>query len=255
MNHARLTAFVILVGGCEEPAPPTPSDSIIVPYQFIIEFELDQDDDVVDPIARARFYDITQAYDLLGNAGTIELTGGDTVFADDVELNIETRTTLGSTLRVDYSQTVPGDQGTYDFAMRRPDRERIEATIPEAHPMQVAPIGEIAWTEWLDLSWTPVLEGATIDIGIRPLDEDCLTVIGGDVGHVVANLDDTGSYRIFADAYHSASQDCTYELIFTRRYVTSVPGNWHVKGQDLPASDVWAIGRRTTRQTFVALQR
>ena len=77
MNHARLTAFVILVGGCEEPAPPTPSDSIIVPYQFIIEFELDQDDDVVDPIARARFYDITQAYDLLGNAGTIELTGGD----------------------------------------------------------------------------------------------------------------------------------------------------------------------------------
>ena len=123
-------------------------------------------------------------------------------------------------------------------------------------PFDVAEIGEVAWAAPPgELTWTPVVEGAVVDIGIRPLDDGCLTVIGAEEGDVVKGLDDTGRYAFDTDVYHSPDHDCTYELIFTRRAVQPVRGTWHVAGRDLPANDVWALGLHTVRRTFVALQR
>jgi hypothetical protein len=251
MNRIAL----LVLAGCE-PAPPTPSDQIVVPYQFNLEFSLEHEPDA-DYTARARLYDIAQAYDVLGNAGTIELTGGDAVFADGTELDIETRTTFLGTLRVDYSQTVPFGKGAYPFELRRPDDEQIAAEIPIPDPFDVVGLGDVAWDEpGRDLTWTPVIPGATIDIAIRALDEGCLTVLGGEEwGHVILNLQDTGAYRLETDVYHSTERDCPFELRMTRRYVHGVPGTWHVEGTDLPANDVWAIGLRTVYSPFVALRR
>jgi hypothetical protein len=250
-------ALAVAVLGACEPPPPTPSDAIVVPYQFNLEFALEQDQALEGTYtARARLYDIAQAYDVLGNAGTIELTGGDAVYADGIELDIETRTVIGPTLRVDYSQDLAAGQDAYVFELRRPDDERIEATIPTPHPFDVAEPGEIAWEDpWADLTWGPVVPGATVDLHIRPLDDGCLTVIGGDVGDVALGLDDTGAYRMDTNVYHSPDHDCTYELILARRFVEAVPGTWHRSGNELPANDVWAIGLHTVRTTFVASQR
>ncbi len=250
----RFPLAVAILGGCEPP-PPTPSDQIVVPYQFNLEFSLEAEPGL-DHIARARLYDIAQAYDVLGNAGTIELTGGDAVYADDIALDIETRTTTLGMLRVDYSQGVPAGEADYRFELRRPDDERIEADIPAPDPLEVAPVGDVRWDEpWAELTWTPVVEGANLDIGIRPVTDDCLIVVGDEVGDVVNGLDDIGSYRFDTDVYHSLDHDCTYELVFTRRFVGSAPGTWHVDGQDLPANNVWAIGIHTVKLPFVALQR
>src|SRR5690242_20477779 len=211
----RVLAPAAMLGGCEV-APPTPSDQIEVAWQFNLEFSLEQEAEDAYT-ARARLYDIAQAYDVFGNAGTIELTGGDAVFADDIALDLETRTTVLSTLRVDYSQAVPAGKPEYEFELRRPDDEQIAAMIPIPDAFDVTPIGDVAFQDSaIDLTWTPVIEGSTIDIGIQPLDDDCLIVVGSDVGDVAKQLDDTGTYRLDTDIYHSLDHDCAYDLVFTR---------------------------------------
>ena len=240
---------------CDTP-PPTQSDTIVVPWQFNIEFSIEEDDDLEDYTARARLYDIAQAYDVAGNAGTIQLSEGDAVFADGIELDIETQTEILGALRVDYSQRLPKTADSYLFELRRPDDERIEGTIPVPEPFEVAEIGEIdAMDLPVELTWEPVIEDATIDISILPVTDDCLTVIGGGAGHVVQALPDEGSYAFGDNAYHAVDHDCTYELIFTRRAVSTVPGRCYKDGGELPANDLWAIGLQTVRRSFVALQR
>jgi hypothetical protein len=243
-----------LVPSACDVAPATPSDSIVVPYQFNIEFAI-EDDGEDAYVARARFYDIAQAYDITGNAGTIELTGDDEVYAAGIHLDIETRTTFLNILRVDYSQTIPAGQDAYLFELRRSGQERIEATVPIPPPFEVEEVGEVSWRDMVVLEWEPVIDGATIDIGILPLDDGCLTVVGGGAGDVVKGLDDTGRYRFHTDVYHSPDHDCTYELIFSRRSVEVVPGHWIKDGRRLPANNVYAVGVHTVRRTFVAARR
>jgi hypothetical protein len=57
----QTTVFLlgVLPSACDA-APATPSDSIVVPYQFNIESALEADGEDVY-VARARFYDIAQA--------------------------------------------------------------------------------------------------------------------------------------------------------------------------------------------------
>lgn len=247
--------LVILPSACDV-APPTPSDSIIVPYQFNIEFEIEDEGEGGDVYtARARFYDISQAYDITGNAGTIELTGDDEAYADGIHLDIETRTTYLRTLRVDYSQNIPMGEESYLFELRRSGEERIEATVPIPLPFEVDEIGEVSRADMVVLKWEPVIDGARVDLFILPLREGCLTVVGGGPGDVVKGLDDTGQYRFFTDVYHSPDHDCTYELIFRRRSVDVVPGHWITEGRRLAANNVHAVGIHTVRQTFVAARR
>jgi len=238
-----------------EADPPTQSDTLVVPWQFNIEFSIEEEADQ-DYTARARLYDIAQSYDITGNAGTIQLSEGDAVFADGIELDIETQTEILGTLRVDYSQSLPKTQDSYLFELRRPDNERIEGTIPIPERFDVAEIGDIDHRDLpVDLTWEPVIEGATVDISILPVTDDCLTVIGGGAGGVVQGLSDVGSYAFGDLNYHATDHDCTYELIFTRRAVSPVPGRWFKNDGELPANDLWAIGVHTVRERFVALQR
>lgn len=250
-----LAAAASSLGSTCDPPPPTPSDSIVVPYQFNIEFaiEVDGPDDYT---ARARLYDIVHSYDVTGNAGTIELAGGDSLFADGVELDIETRSTFLNTLRVDYSQSIPTGKDEYLFELRRPDDERIEATIPIPDPFDIAEIGRVEDPRrGTTITWSPVVEGATVDILLEPLDDGCLTVIGGGPTDLARDVKDTGEFEFDTDVYHSPDHDCRYELTLSRRAVAPVRGRWFRDGEELPANDVWAIGLHTVRQTFVAGRR
>lgn len=240
------------------PGDPTPSDAIVVPYQFILEFSIEQEEGL-DHTARARLYDITQAYDISGDAGTIELAGGDAVYADDIELDIETRTTLGTYIRVDYSQIIPAGKPSYPFELRRPDDEWIAADIPIPQAFEIDPIGEVAHSLGINstvVTWSDAIEGARIDLSIRPITDDCMTILGGgEEGYVQSNVEDKGEYALDTSSYHSPDHDCTYELVIRRRHAVPVSGIWHVMGKDLPSQDVWAHGQQTERMTFVALQR
>ena len=124
-----IPGLLLLTTACDAPEPPVPSDKLVTPYQIIMEYSVEAEGpDPAEVVARARLYDVTQAYDVFGNAGTVELVGEDAVFADDVELDIETRTTIGSTLWVDYSQAV-SSAPSHTFEMRRSGDERIVSTI------------------------------------------------------------------------------------------------------------------------------
>ncbi len=249
--------LLMLSTACDDPEPPVPSDQLVTPYQILLEYSVEAEGPGPDEVvARARLYDITQVYDVFGNAGTVELVGEDAVFADDVELDIETRTTIGSTLRVDYSQTV-ASAGSHTTELRRGGDERIVSTIGVPDPFDVDPIGEVSnqGTGTVTVTWSPVLDGATIDLSLEPLDDDCISIIGGGpAAHVETGVDDGGSYRLNTSSYHSADKDCRYDLVMTRRYVEQASGTWHKEGQEIPSSDVWAIGLRTTRARFAALQ-
>lgn len=253
-----IPGLLLLSTACDDPDPPVPSDKLVTPYQIIMEYSVEAEGpDPDEVVARARLYDITQVYDVFGNAGTVELVGEDAVFADDVELDIETRTTIGSTLRVDYSQTV-SSAPDHTFEMRRSGDERIVSTIPVPDPFDVDPIGEVSsdGTSTVTVTWSPVLDGATIDLSLEPLDDDCISIIGGGpAAHVETGVEDVGSYRLNTSSYHSADKDCRYDLVMTRRYVEPASGTWFKEGQEIPSTDVWAIGLRTTRAPFTALQR
>ena len=54
--------------GSGKTAPPTQSNTVAVPFQITTVYALEQKGDT-DPIARARYYDVTQVLDVWGNAG------------------------------------------------------------------------------------------------------------------------------------------------------------------------------------------
>ena len=239
-----------------EPHAGTPSDQIEYAWQFNIEYAIEQEAGL-DHTARARLYDIAQAYDFAGDAGTIELSEGDAIFADGIELDIETHTMWLDILRVDYSQSIPPGADSYPFEFRRPDDELIATTIPIPEPFEVDDIGDLPHdlTSEHALTWSPIIEGATVDITILPLTDGCLTLIDGQPGAVATRIEDVGSFDLDHDLYHALDHDCTYELSFVRRHVHTEPASWYRDGAELPANDIYAIGLHTVRKTFTALQR
>jgi hypothetical protein len=115
--------------------------------------------------------------------------------------------------------------------------------IPIPDPFEVEEIGEIPFVNaGTDLTWNPVVDGATLDITIVPITADCLALIAGEPGAMATRIDDTGSYRFDSDVYHSPHHDFTYELTFARRAVSTVSATWFKDGGKLPANDIWAIG-------------
>lgn len=251
----------ILAGCYEFPVDPaTQSSTVRTPYQFSIEYALEQDED--GPLtARARLYDLAQAYDWTGNAGTIELSPGDSIWAAGTELNIKTETKLLTTLRVDYSQTLDleEERDDYLFEFRRPDDERITARIPPPRPFEVTGPDEIDDFD-LDATfeWEPTGEmKSTVDIEIEPITEDCLLILGPEdtPGVIQRGVPDNGSYSWDTRAYHSAKHDCVFDIILTRRTVESVPGTWYVQGQGIPTTEIWAVGLRTTHHQVITKKR
>lgn len=254
-RRASLLWVPLLLAGCYEfeVDPATQSSTVRTPYQFSIEYSLEQEGD--GPLtARARLYDLAQAYDWAGNAGTIELSPGDSVWAAGTELNIKTETKLLTTLRVDYSQTLELDEGKEDylFELRRPEDERVTARVPPP------PLFDVTAPETIDYNdadvrfdWEPTGNmDARVDIEIEPITEDCLLILAqeGEPGVIQRGVLDNGSYRWDAKVYHSLDHDCVYDIILTRRTVQSVAATWYVQGQGIPSTGVWAVGLKTTRK-------
>lgn len=273
-RRSYLAALCVVFSVACEVEPAQPSDEIDAPWQFTIEFALENYSDQPDEyVARARLYNALNALDPVGNVGkSLRLSEGDEVYAEGVHLDVETRTQFADRESWDYSTAVTNELDSYDFEFRRPG-ETIEATIPSPAPFEVADIGEVAHADArMTLQWTPVEDErwvsaqhpthdaqrkTAVSISIDVPDDGCVTVAGGndlDAG-VVVNTLDTGSYMFDAGNYFSPDRDCTYEFIFERVSIKSVPGTWTRDGLEVPTTGAHAYSRHTVRKQFVALQR
>lgn len=275
-NRWRWIVLVCLAAGTTgcELEPATPSDSIQLPWQFAIEFELEQHEEP-EYIAHARLFDaLDHTLDPVGNAGkSLRLSEGDDVYAEGVHLDVETRTQWANRESFDYSAAVPDDGQDYGFEFRRPD-ETIEATIPGPPAFEVVDVGEVEYSPAsLQLEWTPIDDErwesdqhpvhdaqrkTVVNLSLEVLDDGCITLLDGDPVIPIAgasNLLDTGSYRFSAANYHSPDRDCTYDIIFERISVKRVPGTWTKDEVEAPTNGVTAFARQTVRKRFVALQR
>jgi hypothetical protein len=270
----ELAIVVSLCSGCELQAAQ-PSDEIQVPWQFAIEFALEAEGGD-EYLARAQLFNaLDHTLDPVNNAGkSLRLSEGDEVYAEGVHLDVETRTQWANRESFDYSTAVTTDLESYGFEFRRPD-ERIEATIPGPPDFIVDDVGERDYSPGsLALSWTPLDDErwrseqhpthsqsrrTHVSIAIEPLEDGCLTIIGGDSKVAIAgatNLLDTGSYQLGADTYHALDKDCPYDLIFERVSVKTVSGTWvRDDGVEVPSNGVTALARHTVRKRFVARRR
>lgn len=245
---------VLLVLAACEPDAPVQSDPVGLPYLFTMEFALEADDP--DLLARARLHEWTEDFDLDGETGAVALSGDDALYADDVALTTETRSSELGVVDVSYSAPVTPGQAAYRFELRRGDGERISAPIAPPGPLEITPPGEVpAVPSLLRFSWSPAVDGATVDLSLLPLTDGCLTVLGGGEAPLVRGIPDTGGFELDALIYHSPDHDCDYELIVRRRLEEQVPADWIRGGRTLPANDAYAVGLRTARVTFTALQR
>ena len=173
MNIAPMIALCLtLMCGCQgTPDPPTPSDAIVVPYQITMEYKIEADDQG-NVVALARYYDALQVLDWAGNAGTLELTGGDAAFVNGVELSDVTHHVLGSTLRVEYSQMIePADE--YLFELRRPNNKgTFKTRLPSPTPLTMTfsesgnSLGQI--------NWEPKVGDSTVNILLSTEQRGCL---------------------------------------------------------------------------------
>ena len=216
--------------GSGKTAPPTQSSTVEVPFQITTVYALEQKGDS-DPIARARYYDVTQALDVWGNAGTIALSAGDAAYADGKKLDIETRTELLGTLRVDYSQTVPKDKPSYLFELRRPN-ETISATIPgnEALALKVVefPRGVVT------IDWGPPKKGAKVSVLL--IAKNGCTLFGKEA--IADNVDDPGTTTWSAESSRSSTKDCEFEIQVERRVRSAAHARWKKGATELPTTDV-----------------
>lgn len=233
--------------GSGKAAPPTQSNTVEVPFQITTVYALEQKGDT-DPIARARYYDVTQVLDIWGNAGTIALSPGDAAYADGKQLDIETRTETLGTLRVDYSQTIPKGKPSYLFELRRP-KESISATIPAPDAFAVKA------TEYspgvVRIDWAPVKKNAKISVLLAALNGCALF----EKGALVNTVDDTGTYTWTAETYRSPSQDCEFEIQVERRFRTTAPATWKKGTTSLPTNGVNVEHLRTEVTPFTLKQR
>lgn len=273
ISHRAVLWVVVAVCfvGCEDVQPAEPSDSIESPWQFSIEFALEDYGDPGEYTARARLYDALTVLDLSSNAGkSLRLSEGDEVYVEDVHLDAETRTVWLDRESYDYSTTIASERNAYRFEFRRPD-ETIRATVPSPPPFEADDIGDVAHSAGtMKLVWTPLADErwassrhpeddsdrrTRVNISIEALDDGCITVIDGNtVAPVVQNTPDTGSYLFSAGSYHSPDHDCRYDIIYERVSAHNVPGTWTKDGVEAPTGGATAFGRHTIRKRFVALQ-
>lgn len=216
--------------GSGKTAPPTQSNTVAVPFQITTVYALEQKGDT-DPIARARYYDVTQVLDVWGNAGTIALSPGDAAYADAKQLDIETRTAVLGTLRVDYSQTVPKGKPSYLFELRRPN-ETISATIPAPEAF-VLNASESA-PGLVRIEWAPVKKDAKVTVQLVTKN-DCALL---EKGALASTVDDTGAYTWSAESYRSSTKDCEFEIQVERRSRTTVSSRWKKGSTELPANAI-----------------
>lgn len=222
--------------GSGKASPPTQSSTVEVPFQITTVYALEQKGDS-DPTARARYYDAAQVFDVWGNAGTIALSPGDAAYADGKKLDIETRTEVLGTLRVDYSQVIPKGKPSYVFELRRPD-EVISANIPapEAFTLEV---DEYA-PGLVKIDWSPVQKDAKVSV-LLVAKNGCALF---DKGALANTVDDTGTYTWVAESFRSSTKDCDFEIQVERRFRSTAPARWKKGSTEIPTNGVHVEGLR-----------
>lgn len=217
-------AAVAAVAGCSsgKAPPPTQSNTIETPFQINTLYALEQTDDG-EVTARARFYDVLQAFDWSGNAGTIALSPGDTAWADGKPLDVETRTEIAGALRVDYSQKIPKGKALSVFELRRPN-ETITASIPAPEPLTVT-VTDHGITG-VSIAWTPVVKDAKVLVLLKTTSQGC--ALFSESGLTPTSIPDAGAYEWRnADQFRSNdTRQCSYVVTVERRVQGTRSATW-----------------------------
>lgn len=228
-------------------APPTQSDTVEVPFQITTVYALEQVGDT-DPIARARFYDAAQVFDVWGNAGTIALSPGDAAFADGKQLDIETRTEVLGTLRIDYSQTIAKGKESVLFELRRPG-ESIEADVPAPEPFTV--VAEDSGGGLVHIEWSPVQKDSKVTV-LLVAKNGCALF---DKGTLANTVDDRGSHTWSAESFRSTTKDCEFDIQVERRRHFSAPARWKRGSTTIPTNGVHVEQKRTESTSLTLARR